>query len=371
MLFLLAAAAIQTHASCDPGDAITRAEPIISLDIQRVGAGPRQVGALEFAGGLLLWSRNAEFREWSGLEVTDDGRMLAVSDEGYWLTAELTMTDGRLRQVCDTRLAPIRLASGAPSGAESNDAEGLANAGDGEYLVSFEDWHRISAFSLGDNWANVQTASERRVQGFDSSDTPSNSGAEALAIIEDRVWVGFESASNGRHQLSAYSYDRSSNTGARLVHERNLSLVIGSDYRLRSLTPDREGGLYLLATNYIRDDAQFPCPVPSRSLYRCTEVFIGRLPASALGNAAAPIEPEPVAFLDRTMWTDNFESLDIATFGQDLFLFLLSDDNSRGSIGGCAAVPNNDVPPSYVHGDRNCQLNLLLSFRILAGEEAD
>lgn len=86
-----------------------------------------RVGALTYKGGLYFKSRDKRFGGLSGLLVSDDGsRMVAVSDAGYWLTAELIHADGHLSAVRDVRMAPMLDVGGIPFAERAGDAEAIA-----------------------------------------------------------------------------------------------------------------------------------------------------------------------------------------------------------------------------------------------------
>jgi hypothetical protein len=233
-------------------------------------AGPG--GRLTFRGGLILRSRDRRFGGLSGLAVSADGAtLLAVSNAGWWLSGRLIHdADGVLTGLADMAIARIRGPDGAPTrGKSQSDAEGLARAPDGGYVVSLESPHRLWRYPPGD--APWDSTPEVLALPEDLS-ARGNAGVEALGYLGDgRLLVLCEGcraggdlrgwAMNGEWRALAYPHDgfhRPSDLavlsdGRVLVLERGFSLWRGIDARLmwaapESLGPDRRARLDLIAT---------------------------------------------------------------------------------------------------------------------------
>jgi hypothetical protein len=114
-------------------------------------------GGLEWRGGLELTSADERFGGLSSLELSRDGSsLLAVSDRGFWLKAELHYTDGHLSGLANPVMAPILSPDGRPNkGKIRSDAEALAGWEpgriDGKVIVGFESRARAGLFDLGKN----------------------------------------------------------------------------------------------------------------------------------------------------------------------------------------------------------------------------
>ena len=115
---------------------------------------PRQqrIGMLEYRGGLSLSSDDARFGGLSALLVSADGKqMLATSDRGSWVSAELLYDDaGDLSGIASANLASITGPDEKALSGRYRDAEALARASDGAILVAFEQHHRILRFAPPD-----------------------------------------------------------------------------------------------------------------------------------------------------------------------------------------------------------------------------
>lgn len=151
----------------------------------RIAPERQRFGALEWRGGLVL-SAPAPFGGFSALALSDDGtRMVAVSDEGVWLTARLRYAGGRLAGLDEAVLAPMRGEDGAIlTDKWDRDAEGLAriDGADGrpDYLVAFERRHRIVRYRGPE--AGFAPLGEVPL-GDIVAELPENRGIEALGVL--------------------------------------------------------------------------------------------------------------------------------------------------------------------------------------------
>ena len=150
-----------------------RPVPMDASDLQR-----RSLGAFVFAGGVDLTSPDtSRLHGLSDLKVWPDGRLLAVSDEGDMLEAQLVLdAAGRLGGIDHARLTPLIAEDGRPllaRGKGEADSEGIAELADGVRLVSLERDDRVLAYPAGGG-------PPRRAPAPDVV-FPKNLGMEALA----------------------------------------------------------------------------------------------------------------------------------------------------------------------------------------------
>lgn len=120
-------------------------------------------GRLEFRGGLVLTSPNSNFGGWSGLAVDADGRkLLAISDAGSWMLAEIDYDGIRPKGLKLARIGAIAGLGGRPLVRErERDAEGVSlvdgTLSGGTVLISFERVHRIGRFPVSDKGLGAPT----------------------------------------------------------------------------------------------------------------------------------------------------------------------------------------------------------------------
>jgi hypothetical protein len=146
----------------------------------------KRFGNLEFRGGLVLSSPNEDFGGWSGLVMAADGKgLLAISDAGSWLRADVAYAGTRPVALANARLGPLRALRGRALRAKrEQDAEAATLDGTlerGTLLVGFERLHRIGRFEIRDGRIGAPT--EYLAVPEEARRMPRNQGFEALAVI--------------------------------------------------------------------------------------------------------------------------------------------------------------------------------------------
>jgi hypothetical protein len=191
-------------------EAITvTARPITSFE--RLGAARTHYGRLEWLGGLELRSDATSFGGWSGLAMSANGTsLLAVSDAGTWMTADLGMDGRRPQALTNVRTGPLKaLAAKSLTRGRDRDAEAVVLAegdlGRGKVLVAFEQNHRIGTFDIGPDGLSPP-------RGYLALPTPAKrmsslKGFEAVAMLKGGARKGSLVAlaehhldRNGHHQ---------------------------------------------------------------------------------------------------------------------------------------------------------------------------
>lgn len=166
----------------------------VALEVRPVSFGAESVGRLRFRGGLELSTRDHNvFGGLSGLEVLEDGRLIALSDAGEWFEGRLVLDDaGQLVGVADVRAALMRDENGAPfTSKEAGDSEDLAQLPDGRFAVSFEQSQTIRIYDLNRDGPFGAARMGPALQGVER--LPANVGLEALtATASGELLVGAE-----------------------------------------------------------------------------------------------------------------------------------------------------------------------------------
>lgn len=264
----------------------------------------RDLGALEFRGGLHLEHADARFGGISALHASADGsRFIAVSDRAFWIAGRLDWTsEGDLAAAHIDTIAPLLSRKGAPLEGEAVDSEAIAHLGEGRFAVSFERRHRISLYDLGPDWAAFDAPGQPFAAPEARSNFENNGGMEGLTALETgALLAGVETAEDGARQLWM-STDGS---------WRRIRLAAEPDFGLTALEA-HDGTVYALERAWSRETGN--------------RIRILRLPAAALDGETVT-EPELLGALNREQTVDNFEALSVFSRDGARILLIASDDN--------------------------------------------
>jgi hypothetical protein len=143
----------------------------------------RVVGDLEYRGGLHLVSKHASFGGFSSIRVLADGqKLVAVSDEGFWLAARPVLRRGVLEGVEDVEMGPLLGPDGKVlPGKDARDAESLALLADGSFIVGFERWHRLLRYPSGTGRPDGVPGPVPSPPALERA--PLNGGIESLVVL--------------------------------------------------------------------------------------------------------------------------------------------------------------------------------------------
>lgn len=175
-----------------PGPIEVGAVPIASF--QKVDIGAKAFGKLEWRGGLVLTSPAKNFGGWSGLVLDPDGRkLMAVSDAGAWMKAEIAYSGDAPSGLKGVTLGPLKALDQRNLRRDRDrDAEAIAlstgTLDNGELLISFEQNARIGRFAVAggsvsppSSYAKVADAAKRMKR---------NAGFEAMTVMTGGPWKG-------------------------------------------------------------------------------------------------------------------------------------------------------------------------------------
>lgn len=174
-------------ACASPAFAQAPEQPVIALSIatrplryfEARNPDRTRFGQLVFRGGLVMSGSHPRFGGLSGLwRSTDGGALVAVTDNGFWLTARTSYADGRITALEEAQLAPILGSSGRPlHRSRYYDTECLAMA-DGVAYLGVERTHDILRFDWDRDGVGARARPlplPRELKGL-----PGNRGIEAL-----------------------------------------------------------------------------------------------------------------------------------------------------------------------------------------------
>lgn len=297
-----------------------RAEPIqieaTPIPLNRELPAETTIGALRYLGGLELRADSPQFGGFSGLLVSADGRdLIALSDRGWWLTAEL-LYDGEEHLAGITRadIAPAR----RPPGRAFDPEALIFRPGENDLLITSERNHRLISYEL------PQTRSRS---------TPHRYPAKELALFKPRVLPapkglaalgkneGIEALvelADGRLLAIEEGGEAPPNTPAR-------AWIIGADGKSATLALTR-------AARFRPTDAVL---LPDGDLLvlerRYTAIGGVAIRLRQIAGAdivpGATLEGTVIAELVPPVSVDNMEGLAVHQMGRRTILTLISDDN--------------------------------------------
>ncbi len=266
----------------------------------------KDFGKLEFLGGLELRSEHKDFGGISGFRFTDaQGRFLAITDKGSWLTGILDRKETAPASLSKTRIGRLRKANGkALKKKKHADAEGLETLG-GDFLISFERNHRVERFSW--KGKKLQQTSGIRTINLNGYDLENNHGPEAIAYSQETgtLYVFPEGDEINDNLYRGFII--------RNEEVSEIAVVRDGYYRITDASFTASGDMFLLE--------RFYNPVLGVS------VRIRKFSNQEL-NASDTIEGEILLEASWRHEIDNMEGLDVSTMADgSTRLTLISDDN--------------------------------------------
>jgi hypothetical protein len=287
------------------------AQEAIDVGCSRLALNPEDkaattVGRLAWRGGCALTSDAAGFGGLSDLLLAPaGGSLLAVSDEGRWLSAALAYdADGDLAGLTAARLGPLHDTAGrllSVSIKKRQDAEALARLPDGSLLVAFERAHRLRRFAVGLGGPPELFAAPPGLAG-----AAANAGIEALVTLADGRLLAFSEGPQDDSSTSAWLREAS---GA----WHRLALRPGGLFRPTGAALLPSGDVLLLERRY--------------TLLGGLGARVSRIAAAAI-RPGATLQAATLAELGPPLTLDNFEGV-AAHRAPDgtTRITLLSDDN--------------------------------------------
>jgi hypothetical protein len=168
------------------------ARPIASFERGRPEI--KRFGTLEFRGGMVLASPSDNFGGWSALIMDPAGKsLLAISDVGSWLSADVTYEGGRPSGLARARIGPLLDKDGKLlKNKTEQDAESATlidgNLQNGTVLIGFERHHRIDRYLIRDG-AIVAPVGTLKLAP-EARNMPANQGIEALTTLKAGKYKG-------------------------------------------------------------------------------------------------------------------------------------------------------------------------------------
>jgi hypothetical protein len=274
------------------------------IDVDRKHPERIDLGALALTSAFHLSSKDKRFGGLSGLSIGNDGRLYAISDNGYWLSAKMVRNkNGSLINLLDWQIAPLLTPSGTPVGDNLRDAEALTRAEDGSFLVAFEGVHRIWRYAAPPHTlqsipTDVQISSE-------IARAPANGGMEGIASLPDgRLLILTEEFANPDGSFKGWLMD-----GRKAVE---LSYIPSHGFHVTDCTPLDNGDVLVLERRYV------PLGILSA---RITLVKGSHL------RAGAKLVGKELLKLEQPLAADNYEGIAVERTSKGSMIFIVSDNN--------------------------------------------
>jgi len=293
-----------SDAAVDRKTTHARLVELVPIDVDRKRVERRNFGALTLLSAFQLTSKDKRFGGLSGLSVGRDGRLYAVSDHGYWLSTSMLLgPDDALKDLVDWRIAPILTTTKLPVSGRLRDAEALAQARDGSFLVAFEGFHRIWRYSPPPKTFESTPVSVQIPSAV--AQAPSNGGIEALATLADgRLLIIAEELENPDGSVKAWVLDDGQFT--------ELSYLPAKGFRVTDCAALNDGDVLVLERRYV------PFGILSA---RLTLVKAGSL------QPGAKLAGKELLKLEQPLAVENFEGIAVQQTSNGTMIFIVSDDN--------------------------------------------
>lgn len=290
-------------------------------NFHRTGSEQR-FGRLEFRGGLVLTTPSKDFGGWSGLAMDPDGRrMLAVSDAGAWLVADVLYDGNRLAGLAKARIGPLRSATGQTlARGRDRDAEDVVlldgTIARGSVLIAFEQNHRIGRFATGDSGLTAPQTYMKRAPEFQRMRP--NQGIEAVTVLRGGPLRGAivafaEFMTDGQRNHTGWIWAK----GPQGDPQR-LFLPVVADFAITGAASLPDGSLIVL-----------------ERYFRWTEGVKMRLrlvPAAEL-KPGAVLRGETLIEADMSYEIDNMEGVAVHRgAGGEAVITMISDNNFNGFL---------------------------------------
>lgn len=284
-----------------------RAMPI---EVAPLNVEQTNVGRLIYRGGIEISSAESMFGGLSDLEVLDDNRVVAISDNGDWFEARLILDEaGALIGIENVRAAMMRDEAGRVfTSKDFGDSEDLTQLADGRFAVSFEQTQSIRIYDL--NRDGPFGRAERGPPLADIAGLPDNAGLEALATASDGTLVaGAEGGERATTPLWRVAAD------SREPAPPRIGYPLHDAFSLTGLDRLPGGGFVALERFYA------PVIGPRARITRFSEESL-----NARGEALPDVEE--LALLDPPFPLDNFEGISAVRMPNGVTrIYIVSDDN--------------------------------------------
>jgi hypothetical protein len=277
---------------------------LVPIDVDPKQPERKNFGSLTLLSAFQLESKDKRFGGLSGLSIGVDGKLYAVSDRGYWLSAGMQMDpNGTLLDLTDWRIAPILTMTNTPVTGRLRDAEALAQARDGSFLVAFEGVHRIWRYSPPPKTFESTPVAVPIPSAM--ARAPNNGGIEGLTMLPDgRLLALTEELKNPDGSFKGWLIDDSQFV--------ELSYAPAEGFRVTDCAALNNGDVLVLERRYV--------PIGILSA-RLTLVKANSL------QPGAKLDGKELLKLEQPLAVQNFEAVAAQQTSKGTMIYIVSDDN--------------------------------------------
>lgn len=264
----------------------------------------RNFGKMQLMSAHELRSRDRRFGGLSGLSIGADGFLYAVSDRGFWISAQMVLSaNGQLADLTDWRIEPLLTPQGAAVAGAWTDAEALTRTADGSFIVAFEQKHRLWRYPRPRKTFSSAATTIPLPEAI--SPAPINGGMECLAALpEDRLITLTEELKNPDGSFAGWVQENG--------RFERLAYSPASGYRVADCAALRNGDLIVLERRF--------------SLLTLWGARLAIVPAQQL-RGGAKLEGFELLRLESPLSLDNFEGVAVQETDQGTMVYMVSDDN--------------------------------------------
>ena len=309
VLIISAAFAILcTLASCRSHGAVqttkARLVDLIPFELNPKNPERKQFGSLTFMRAFQLDSKDKRFGGLSGLSFGTDGKLYAVSDRGYWLSAMMVSdADGAQLDLVDWQIARILTPAKTSVTGSLADAEALTRARDGSFLVAFEGRHRIWRYEPPPRTfesAPTPIALPARI-----SRAPSNGGLEGLASLPNgRLLALTEEFANPDGSFRGWLID-----GGQFAE---LAYLPAKGFHVADCAVLQDGDVLVLERRYA-----------SFGIFSARVTIVD----GKTIQPGAKLSGRELLRIEQPLVVENFEGLAVQQTRKGTMIYLVSDDN--------------------------------------------
>ena len=259
---------------------------------------------LKLLSAFELRSRHPHFGGISGLSIGADGRLYAVSDRGYWLSARMRHdSEGALLDLVDWQIKPILTPERTPSDGLLTDAEALARAPDGSFIVGFEQNHHLWRYLPPP--MTFDSPAQPITPPSDLAKAPRNGGLECVTVLPNGdVFTIAEELQNKDESFKGWLIDDQ--------QTMELSYLPSDGFRVSDCAALPNGNVIVLERQL--------------SIFLAFSARLKLVRAASI-QPHAMLSGEDLLRLEPPLRLDNFEGIAVREDAAGTLIYLISDDN--------------------------------------------